>query len=462
MPKKPDLYVDVYWNDYQAMFLECPAKHKALFAEFRSGKTKAWGSEIFKMALDYPGITIGVIRNIHQELVTSTIPQLKAVYDWDYTGEQFNKTDKILRFKNGSLLICFALDRPDDVKKLKNVELGYVAGDQAEEIHPDVIEMAMGRLSQPKMPNKSSWVGNFEGKGEIWYRFFQNPLDVKVGKFSKGGVTKERDYGTYCGINKDWIGIWPPPFLNEANLPENYYEELIQSHSEAWVDKYVWGLPVGNAGLIHKDFNEQRHLIRAENYFNVPKNMPYVWETYEGMDYGVSNPTCWLFVAYSRVDDTIYFLDEYYQGGENIYFHGPKIKKFREEYGNPAWTIGCPAAFQTERDGKNPASEYLSKYNIALSQYPVGVETRIEIVNRRFKQNKIKIFDRCQFLKRQLEGTTWKNMENVENHALEPFHRIVCKIDADSSSRKMQEVLRSEPVRKIDKPITAGALGMDF
>jgi len=450
--------IKTVWNKWQWKFLMSQAKHRALFAEFRSGKTKAAGADLFKHLSEYPGTRAAVIRNIHQELIDSTIPQLKEVHDWDVTGEKFNKSTKILELNNGSIIECFALDRPDDVKKLKNVALGYVMLDQGEEIHPDIYDMALGRMSQKNAPNRSVVIGNFEGKGWYWDKFYAQPVEVETGTF-KG---KQRDFGIYRGQDENFIGFWPPPFLNVKNLPDGYYDEQIKNHSQDWNDKYMWGLPTGNAGLIHKDYNEQRHLIRAENYFTIPPRQEHAWSIYEGMDYGVSNPTCWLFVAYSREDDTIYFLDEYYQSGENIYFHGPKIKKFREEYGRPIWTIGCPRAFQTERDSKCPSDEYASKYNISLIQYPVGIEARIEVVNRRFKLNKIKIFDRCQFLKRQIEGTTWKNMENTENHALEPFHRIVAKIDAESNSSKMRDILKAEPSKKIEQPVSAGIMSMDF
>ena len=455
--------VDIYWNEYQVKYLECTAKHKALFSEFRSGKTKVWGEEIFSIAKKYPGITIGIIRNIHQELITSTLPQLQAVYDWDLTGEQFNKTDKILRMRNKSLILCFALDRPDDVKKLKNVELGHVGGDQMEEMHPDVVDMAIGRLSQPGMPNSSSWIGNFEGKGFYWDMFFKNPLDVHRGRFTKAGVTKERDYGTFCGINEDYIGFWPPPFLNEENLPANYYDDLIRSHSEAFCDKYVWGLPTGNAGLVHKDYNEHIHLVKASDYYEIPNNP--LWIKVEGMDYGVSNPTCWLMVAYDRGTQSIHFYDEYYESNQGVSSHGPKVKALRDTYGNPDVTIGCPRAFATEKDGRTPADEYEEQHGILLTPFPIGIDARVEIVNRLFKLGKIKIFERCQFLRRQIEGTTWKNLEKVENHALEAFHRVASWIDVNIISNTASRMIEAESEKRIDRrdrPLTAGLLGREF
>lgn len=434
-------------NDYQWKFVNCTAKHRAIFSEFQSGKTMIASIDLVKHLKEYPGLQAAVIRNINYDLMSSTLPNLKEIYDWDLTGDDFNKTYKILELKNGSRVLFIALDRPDDVRKLKNIRLGYVMIDQAEEIAYEVFEMAIGRMSRP--PSRSVTIGNFEGRGWYWHEFFENPIETGTGVF-KG---KQRDYGVFKGADDDHIGFWPPPFLNEKNVRTGYYDEMIATHSSDWTDKYVFGLPTGNAGMVHRDYSEDRHLIRAAEYFEPPKHIS--WERYEGMDYGISNPTAWLFVVYDREKDIIYFLDEHYEANQNIQYHGPKVKSMRTVYGSPILTVGCPRAFQTEKDGRTPADEYRLKYQINLTQYPIGIEARVEIVNRRFKQNKIRIFDRCQFLRRQIEGMTWKNLEKEENHALEAFHRIVAKIDTmtarnlfrDDDTRRPEKRSRPETAR---------------
>lgn len=427
-----EVRIKTEWNEYQDAFLHDPAKHRAMFAEFRSGKTRMAGNDLFFNAFSFNKIHCGVIRNIYQQLIDSTIPQLKEVYDWDLYGGSLNKSTKILELPNGTIIEFFALDRADDNKKLKNVTLGYLFVDQLEEIAEEVFDMAIGRLSQNGAPNRSCSVGNFEGKGWYWDKFFVNPLPGKVhsGIFNKGGQERTRDYGIFSGKNENFVGYWPPPFLNECNLtPPTYYDEQIRSHSTIWNDKYMFGIPTGNAGLLHKDFNEDRHLIRAKDYFIPP--VETAWIPFEGMDHGIASPTCWLFVSYHKITDTIYILDEYYESGRSIFEHAPEVKGMRRRYGRPALTTGCPSAFQTEKDGKTPADIYSKKYQIILTPYSVGEDVRIEIINDRFANNKIKIFDRCRNLTSQLTRVTWKNKEDTEDHALEAFHRVVAKIDAE-------------------------------
>ncbi len=439
--------------DYQDKFLFCTATHRAFFSEFQSGKTAAASMDLI-MNCQKQKIQAAVIRNINYDLISSTIPNLKDLYDWDLTGESFNKTHKILELENGSQILFIGLDRPDDVRKLKNIRLGYVLIDQAEEIAQEVFDMASGRLSQE--PGKSVCVGNFEGRDWYWYKFFQKPLEKGSGIF-KG---KKRDYGVFQGETEDFIGFWPPPFENEKNIKPGYYDDLIRTHSTDWVDKYVFGIPTGNAGLLHKDFDDTRHKVGGGDYREFPNSPGYI--RYQGMDYGIASPTAWLFAVHETETDIIYIIDEYYEANESIYVHGPQIKQMMKTYGNPSWIAGCPRTFQTEKDGKTPADEYRSSFQIHIEPYPIGIEPRVEIVNRRFKQGKIKIYDRCKHLIRQIEGASWKNIEkNFEDHALEAFHRLVSKIDRLNSIRMdIPDDSRKEKSRRSME--FAGFMGKDL
>ena len=446
--------INLKLNSWQGKFFLSQAKHLAYYGEFRSGKTTIAALRVIKSLAEYPGTWFAIIRNIYSDLIKSTIPQFKRLYDWDITEETFNKSNNILYMQNGSVILFMALDRPDDTKKLKNIELGGFWFDQAEEIHPDIWDMAEGRVAQNCAEGLRIATGNPEGKTWDYYKFFCHPVETITGTWRDKILEK----GVYRGENEDHIGFLPPPFLNEANLPKGDYDDLIKTHSSDWVDKYVYGIFTGSGGTVHRDYDEKRHLIRASEYFEIP----YYWEHYEGMDYGVSNPTCWLFVRYDRQNDVIYFLDEYYVASHGIAYHAPNVKILRSEYGMPLLTVGCPAAFATERDGRTPAQEYSQKYGINLIPYPAGFEPRVEIVNRRLKQNRIVIFDRCRNLVKQIEGTTWKNIDKIEDHALEAFHRIVAKIDAISGRENYQQLEQRLEQNIKNRPITASIMKEAF
>jgi len=452
--------VNLDLNEYQWKYINCKARHKALFAEFRSGKTTIANIDFIRDLQACPGTNGAIIRNINYELKSTTIPQFKTIYDWDMTGERYNQQDKILHLNGGGMVLFIAMDRPDSVKRLKNLPLGRVMFDQAEEIHPSIFDMAIGRISQENAGTESSCVGNFEGKGWYWYKFFSTWLERNEKTFRCGGDERKREYGVMRGINEDFVGFWPPPFLNAQNVKAGYYESLVQNNPAEWCDKYVWGIAAENAGLIHKDFKGIAD-DKGGHVFREQLQVPFNFTHYESMDYGVSNPTCWLFAIHNPNDDITYIVDEYYVKGQGISYHAPNIKTKRAEFGMPVWTVGCPRAFQTERDGKTPANEYQSTYGINLLKFNIGIDTRIEIVNRRFKQDKIRIHENCVNLRRQLEGITWENMKTYEDHALEAFQRLIAKIDLVQGNRGSMDMAR-EIEKSIPVPMTANVMNMEF
>ena len=118
--------INLTLNSWQGKFFLCQAKHLAYYGEFRSGKTTVAALRVIKSISEYPGTWFAIIRNNYQDLTKSTIPQFQRLYDWDQTGETFNRSNHILHLRNGSVILFMALDRPDDTRKLKNMELGGV------------------------------------------------------------------------------------------------------------------------------------------------------------------------------------------------------------------------------------------------------------------------------------------------------------------------------------------------
>lgn len=453
------------FHKFHKSFLYGPVRGKrnADYGEFRSGKTTRAAIKICGIVDRWPDSNGAIIRNTHPDLIKSTVPQFSRVYE-QFHPWNFNKTNKILELEGKGNIFFIALDREDDAKKLKNIELGWFWIDQAEEINQAIFEMAEGRMSQ--LPNYGLITGNPEGKGWDYYTFYAKPYKVDTGSFKpacpKGEdiPAKILDYGIYHGERGEkYVGYLPPPFLNEKNLPvENYYFNQIKNKSQQYVDKYIYRLFVGNAGLVHADYNESQHVIRPVDYNLVDLKLK-MYVMYESMDYGVSNPTCWLFVCHDIVNDVIIFMDEYYADGGPVHVHGPKVQKIQLDFARPVVTVGCPKAFQTERDGKTPADEYLTQYRLRLTEFKIGIEARSEIVNRRFKQGRIKIYERCVNLRKQIESATWKNIETMENHALEPFQRIVAYIDTQGRRRTGNEKdLREETNRSL----TSGLLNQQF
>jgi len=412
-------------EDY-VKFIEHPARYKAIFAEFRSGKTTLAGLMTLKAAWDYPGLHVVVVRNYRADLYDSTIPQFRNLYDWEAYGGEFVYTHRVLKLQNGSIIAFRALDRPADVKKLKNIEIGWFWVDQAEEVDESIWQMLEGRLSQKGMPNAGIATGNPEGKNWVYYKFFANPLNVRKGVFK--GV--EREYGLYTGQSEDYLGLWPAPFLNEPNLPPGYYDRLIASNPKPWVDKYVFGKWSGYEGLVYSAFR-QDNIVEEGDYFDPPEH----WALIEAMDYGMANPTVWLWLWHDPETDIIWVTDEYYVAGETPGYHAPNVLALRSKLARqPMATVGCPRVFQRERDGATPADEYSQRYGIHIQPMHASLEARWARVAARFEQKKLMVFRRCTNLIRELESLRWDNMKTASNHAVEALERGVMKIEQSKAA----------------------------
>ena len=436
-------------EDY-VKFVEHTARFKAIFAEFRSGKTTFAGLLTLKVLAEHPGLRAVVVRNLRGDLYDSTIPQFKKLYDWDAYGGEYSYTRRELTLPNGSILAFRALDRPVDVKKLKNIEIGWFWIDQAEEIQESIWQMLEGRLSQEGMPNGGIATGNPEGKNWVFYKFFQKPLDVRTGTFK--GV--EREYGLYTGQSEDYLGLWPAPFLNEQNLPPGYYSHLIEANPRDWVDKYVFGKWTGYEGRVYPSFSEAA-LIETTPYDYVGPQ----WRWIEAMDYGMAAPTVWLWLAYDLAHDVIDVVDEYYVAGAVPATHAKAIRAKQAFWGvQPILTVGCPRAFQTERDGFTPADEYLARHGIKISRYDVGLETRWAYLETRFEQGRIRISRRCENLIRELQGYTWQNMKNLPNHAIEALERGVARIEEMTMASRAAKAIQTEARPHRRAPAGSGVL----
>lgn len=180
-----------------------------------SGKTTGSAAKLFRLACQQKATKDGVrksrwlaIRNTYPDLKNTTIRDWRAVVP-DNCGRMTmgvppeHKLDFDLPdgTRVQSEVIFLALDRPDDVRKLRGINAtgGWI--NEMKEIPKAILDMALGRCDRYPFPGFSSWVGIFGDtnawdddhwleeldklrlKGELpGYRFFtQPPAVIKVG-----------------------------------------------------------------------------------------------------------------------------------------------------------------------------------------------------------------------------------------------------------------------------------------
>lgn len=184
---------------------------------------------------------VAVVRNTYPDLLTTTIrdwlevvPQTLGIFSKGHPPEHKLDFDLPDGTRVVAEVLFLALDRPDDVKKLRGTAFTFAWLNEGKEIPYAILEMMTGRVDRYPMPQFSTWVGILSDtnawdqdhwmhkmlfepwqRGELSnYEFFVQP----------GAVMKE---GTKWVVN--------PAAENLDVVGFKYYERQIEGKREDWI-----------------------------------------------------------------------------------------------------------------------------------------------------------------------------------------------------------------------------------
>lgn len=248
---------------------------------FGSGKTFCGSLLGVLLALKYPQIK-GLVGAQTYPLVRDTT--LSAYFEHlDIIGLHENndwtfcKTERTLKFKNGSEIMFRHFDEPD---KLKSLNLGFAQIEEMSDVPKSVFLMLLGRLRQRIIP---TWRG-------FQYRLFghTNP------EAQKGWI-----YDTFVGNPAPNYRLIIAPTTQNIYLPKGFVEELRKSYDEDYFTQNVLGEWVDkDDALVVKGFSDKN--IRNLDYDER-------LDLHLTCDFNV-DPMSWI-VAH-KTDQKVYFIDE--------------------------------------------------------------------------------------------------------------------------------------------------------
>lgn len=210
---------------HQQLFVNALEQYVGLFGGVGNGKTWVACVKMLELMTRQPN-NLGLVgRLTYPELRDSTrevfLTATKELIPEN--AYKFNRSDNQITFKNGSVVIFRHLDEPANILSMN---LGAFYIDQAEEIDEDVFLILQSRLRRQKIKVLKGLVtGNPKGMNWIYYKF---GLDNANGN-------------TNWPHNNFYRMITAPTHANAANLPSNYVEQMRQSYSREWFDRYVMG-----------------------------------------------------------------------------------------------------------------------------------------------------------------------------------------------------------------------------
>lgn len=274
-------------------FMQSESFVRLIMGPIGSGKSVACSHEIIRRALqqrpNHNGerkFRAAIIRNTVDQLRSTT---MKTFFDWfppgvwgDYKASE--KTFYIDQpLSDGTTakaeILFLSLDSPDDVRKALSLELTMVWGNEARELHRDVIDGLLMRLRRyPSMkdggpswsgavfdtnaPDQDSWLFHkMEHPPENWDVFVQPPAVLNREEWlSKFGAAPEWKSTTDSENVEWWVN---PEADNVLNLDPDYYPGNIPGKTRDFIDVYLrckYGRSLSGRPVYDKTFNAEVHI----------------------------------------------------------------------------------------------------------------------------------------------------------------------------------------------------------
>ncbi|HHG89890.1 MAG TPA: terminase [Devosia sp.] len=231
-----------------------------------SGKTFAMIMELVRRMVEQAPWTDG-IRRTRFAIVRNTLPQLKQTVAEDIKQilgptTQFKIAESTFRFRfplsDGTRVesdwLLLPLEHKEDQRRLLSLQLTGVWISECREVEYSVVAAALGRTG--RYPSKA--MGGYTWRGLI----------AETNPWSEGS-----DWHEHLVLNRpdNWDlftqpGGLAPDAENRENLPEGYYESLMQGHSEEWVKVHVhgkWGDDLSGQAVFKQSFNLDFHTAKS-------------------------------------------------------------------------------------------------------------------------------------------------------------------------------------------------------
>lgn len=140
-------------------------------------------------------------------------------------------------------------------------------------------------------------------------------------------------------------------YTNAHNLGADFIATLESAYRGQSRDRFLYGKWAAYEGLVHPDFNEISHCIpRSEmvNHFHSLGSMGVIPQFVEGYDFGITEPSCYLFAFTDRFKN-VFIVDGFYKP-ENEMSIGDQQKRIweiRNEFGcEDEHILADPAVFK--------------------------------------------------------------------------------------------------------------------
>lgn len=231
-----------------------------------------------------------ITRNTADQLKSTT---LKTIIDW-FPPEVYGRwaaSDKTLfynlRLPDKTIIqtewMLIALDTPDDVRKALSLEATGLWGNEARELHPEVVDgllmrvnrypsMKDGGVTRPgaifdtNMPNEDTWwEDKMENPPRNWSIHKQPAAVITRNEYIEKYREEPVETGVFMsGQEQEWVV--DPAHDNYDNLAKDYYPNTGEGKTEDFIRVYLrtqYGRSLGGKPVFESTFNPDRHIRRG-------------------------------------------------------------------------------------------------------------------------------------------------------------------------------------------------------
>lgn len=316
----PKLVLQGLPNPRQREFFETTARHTCYGGARGGGKSWAMRRKMVLLMLNYDGLRGLILRRTLPELKENIINPLRI----ELNGfADYNETEKVFRFPNGSRLKFGYCDSEGDVYQYQGQEYEVIALEEA--THFTEAQMRFlttcNRTTRTDFSPRMFYTCNPGGVGHDWVkRLFIDREYRKGEKPENYAFIPARVYDNHALMIAD-----PEYVENLEALPE----DMRRAHLDGDWDVIE--------GQYFKEWRRERHVCE-------PFTIPAHWRRFRAMDWGYNDPCCVLWFAVSP-DKRIYVYDEYYRTQRNVNEVAASIKQ-QTGAQKISYTVGSPDMWQ--------------------------------------------------------------------------------------------------------------------
>ena len=285
----------------QQLFFNSTADEVLYSGAFGAGKSRILCEKILFLGIQYPGIDVGIFRKTRTSLTFTTLKTFLNILPQDWV-DKYNKSESLIRLKNGSTYIFGGLEEP---QRWGSLEVGAVACDELIEFDEEDYNMLLGRLRQKVITDS-------EGVQRIL------PLRQALSATNPGSP----NHWLYKRAFVDKL-----MFVVESKTTDNVYnpksyQKLMQRFKGRYRERFIEGKWISFEGAVYDNWNPLVHIIKP---FPIPKE----WRRIRTVDFGYTNPFVCLWTAISP-DGVMYVYRQLYGVKKLVEDWAVDIKRYSE------------------------------------------------------------------------------------------------------------------------------------